>query len=112
MKSEDDLWSSLMDVLEQFDLLTRVKWSKNDIPSEWEKVLFMPTSGYLEAPRLGPVPCREVEWLEIDSLELKHRGRLVPPQEINRSEALCNALRNANIPFVQMDNVIRLQPER
>lgn len=105
------IWVRAVDVLKTFHLLTRVQWSGDTEPTSWEHSLFIPTSGYLETGSLGPVPWQAIQWIEVDTVEECHIGRLVPPKKIDHSDSLINALDNAGLPFVRIDRVIRIQPE-
>lgn len=63
---------------------------------------------YLETGNLGPVPFREVEWVEIDLTHRAVRGRLVGLDSNEWRESVLSALSNANLPFSVVDNNIRL----
>ncbi|WP_396149577.1 DUF6678 family protein [Acaryochloris sp. CCMEE 5410] len=65
----------------------------------------------LETGLLGPVPWRDIQWIEVDTVEERHISRLVPPKRIDHSDSLINALRSAGLPCVRIDRVIRIQPE-
>jgi hypothetical protein len=75
----------------QFRLDTRAKFKQDDTPSKWGWFL-VPTAGYVESSAYGPVPSREVEWVEIDPIEQQHVGRLVPPLIIDHTPALLQQL--------------------
>ena len=71
----------------QFRIDTRAKFKQDDTPSKWGWFL-VPVPGYVESSAYGPVPTREVEWIELDPIEQRHIGRLVPPQIIDHTPAL------------------------
>jgi hypothetical protein len=75
----------------QFRLGTRTKFKHEQPPSQWGWFL-VPTTGYVESSAYGPVPTREVEWVEIDPIEQRHIGRRVPPQIIDHTPALLQQL--------------------
>lgn len=43
----------------------RVKLLKDDEPTEWSAWLTCPVQGYLELDQYGPVPTKDIEWLEV-----------------------------------------------
>nr|GFC50873.1 hypothetical protein [Tanacetum cinerariifolium] len=57
----------------------------------------VPTPSYVESSAYGPVPMREVEWVEIDPIEQRHIGRLVPPLIIDHTLALIQQLAGQGI---------------
>lgn len=84
----------------QFRLDTRTKFKHEETPSKWGWFL-VPTTGYVESSAYGPVPTREVEWVEIDPIKQKYIGRRVPPQIIDHTPALLQQLVEYGI-FPQM----------
>ncbi|MGI4734898.1 MAG: DUF6678 family protein [Janthinobacterium lividum] len=79
------------DLTSQFRLDTRAKFKQDETPSKWGWFI-VPTAGYVESSAYGPVPTREVEWVEIDPIEQQHIGRRVPPQIIDHTPALLQQL--------------------
>ncbi|MEL6382745.1 MAG: DUF6678 family protein, partial [Cyanobacteria bacterium J06626_18] len=58
-------WRQLTDNVKGLPLRSRIKWVFEPEPTTWG-TWSIPTNGYLEHDGLGPVPFREIEWLEID----------------------------------------------
>ncbi|RZJ94003.1 MAG: hypothetical protein EOO60_03980 [Hymenobacter sp.] len=75
----------------QFRIDTRAKFKQDETPSKWGWFL-VPVPGYVESSAYGPVPTREVEWVELDPIEQRHIGRRVPPQIIDHTPALLQQL--------------------
>jgi hypothetical protein len=91
----------------QFHLDTRAKFKQADTPSKWGWFI-VPTAGYVESSAYGPVPSREVEWVEIDPIEQRRIGRLVPPLIIDHTPALLQQLTVHGIPAQVIEGRIRI----
>ena len=94
----------------QFSLDTRAKFKQNDTPSKWGWFI-IPTTGYVESSAYGPVPSREVEWVEIDPIEQRRIGRLVPPHIIDHTPALLQQLAVHGISAQVVEGRIRITLE-
>lgn len=91
----------------QFHIDTRAKFKQNEIPSKWGWFL-VPVPGYVESSAYGPVPTREVEWVELDPIEQRHIGRLVPPQILDHTPALLHQLAAYGISSQLVEGRIRI----
>jgi hypothetical protein len=91
----------------QFRLDTRAKFKHEETPSKWGWFI-IPTAGYVESSAYGPVPTREVEWVEIDPIEQQHLGQRVPPQILDHTPALLQQLAAYNIPSQVVEGRIRI----
>lgn len=91
----------------QFRIDTRTKFKQDDTPSKWGWFL-VPVPGYVESSAYGPVPTREVEWIELDPIEQRHVGRLVPPQIIDHTPALLQQLAQHGILAQLVEGRIRV----
>ena len=91
----------------QFRIDTRAKFKQDDTPSKWGWFL-VPVPGYVESSAYGPVPTREVEWIELDPIEQRHIGRLVPPQIIDHTPALLQHLAQHGILAQLVEGRIRV----
>jgi hypothetical protein len=60
--------------------------------SDWGMLLIVPVPGYLEGPS-GPVPIREVEWVELCSLVVRGGVAGRPLEFVDISESLLAAAR-------------------
>jgi hypothetical protein len=91
----------------QFRLDTRAKFKQDETPSKWGWFI-VPVPGYVESSAYGPVPSREVEWVEIDPIEQRRIGRLVPPHIIDHTPALLQQLAVQGIPAQVVEGRIRI----
>src|SRR5262245_44705608 len=105
------MWDDLVRSIESFRPAVRVKWSGDDMPTEWEPWLIVPVPSYLETGRLGPVPFREVEWVEIDPAYENVRGRLVPAESIERRHLLIAAVNGVGLHYTLADGKLRFDAQ-
>ena len=77
--------------------------------SEWDHGFFIPVEGYLEPSSLGPVPIREIKWFQIDPIEVKVIGRLVPDKKIDHSKNVGTYLTNNSIEFTWEDGLFQIE---
>jgi hypothetical protein len=103
MKAEEviDLLTS------RFAIDTRAKFRNESTPSKWGWFL-VPVPGYVESSAYGPVPIREVEWVELAPIEQGHIGRRVPPQIIDHTPELLQQLAEYGITAQLVEGRIRI----
>ena len=71
-------WYKIVDIIQRYKTAVRIKWTGVCDDPEWGCWVIIPTDGYIETGDIGPVPFREVEWLEIDTSRINVNGRLAP----------------------------------
>lgn len=103
-------WKAVSEICRQYSVRTRTKLS-GDPCSEWCTWLIVPHPGYIEPEALGPVPLTDIEYVEIDPVERKRRGRLVADLLIDHRPEIESALTAANVPFAFVNGVLRLRSE-
>lgn len=92
----------------RFLVATRAKLKEAAIPSKWGTWFLIPVPDYVEASTYGPVPTREVEWIELDPIVQRHIGRRVPPQIIDHTPELLQQLAEHSISTQLVDGRIRV----
>ena len=94
MKDALSYWSSLCAVVSQLRCWVRVARRAGTSTQEgwWGQLLTMPTDGYLEGPD-GPIPLREVEWVEVSTSRIKGGIAGRPRQMIDVKDEILAALR-------------------
>jgi hypothetical protein len=105
MATERNPWLTLVEAIKDLSPGVRMKWSGDDSPPAWERWLIVPTDGYLETGRVGPVPFREVEWVELDSRQKSECGRLVVADQ---TAELLVALKKASLDYQMTNGVVRI----
>lgn len=91
-----------------FPIATRAKLVNQDTPTAWAQWFLLPVPGYIEASSYGPVPKREIEWIELDPVEVWHIGRLVPPKHIDHTPAIFQQLQHHGVAMQIVDGLIRI----
>jgi hypothetical protein len=59
-----------------------------------------------------PQPYASIEWLDIDPVVRRPRGRLLPAASVDYREQIMCALRAVDVPFVEQGPAIRIQGYR
>ena len=105
--SNNTRWDQFLNVALKLPLRFRMKWVFDAEPASWG-LLIIPTQGYVEGGTLGPITYREIEWLEIDSVERRCRGTLVSDLEIDHSEKVESVLTAHRMTFSVESKVYRV----
>jgi len=69
MSNLNTYWHSVVDALRDHEFRFRIKWTGANDVTAWQPWVISPTAGYLETGGLGPVPVREVEWLDVSRFD-------------------------------------------
>jgi hypothetical protein len=93
----------------RFLVATRAKLKGAAIPSKWGTWFLIPVPNYVEASTYGPVPTREVEWIELDPIVQRPIGRLVPPQIMDHTPELLQQLAEHGISTQLVEGRIRVR---
>ena len=86
-------WNVILPQLKPLEAEVNLKWLFSESETGWSKSYLIPTEGYLEVTRLGPISFREIEWVELKS---------------NDNEKLSNALKSNNIPHSYENGVFKI----
>jgi len=102
----------IAELLREMPSDVRVKLIDEKKEREWAQVIFAPVDGYIEGGGTGPVPMREVEWIDIKRIEMKHIGRLVPNRPVDHTEMIQAALEKNGANFKVLEDVIRIYHQK
>ena len=72
--------------------------------TNWSNWLTFPSDGYGEITVVGPFLLRDVSRVEVNPVELRKVGRLIPEKEIDHSDELRDALTKFRIHFNENEN--------
>jgi len=86
---------------------SRIKWSQESTPTEWTHLFIVPVDGCIEGG-CGPIPLREVDWVDIDPIEIQDVGRLVPQRRVDHAAAWLSHFTQHNIRFQQVEHGFRI----
>jgi len=76
--------------------------------SKWDTRDIIPTNGYVELPVHGPVLASDILWFEIDPVERRRVGKLVPDKLIDHTGEIRMELDQLNFEFETVDGNIRI----
>jgi hypothetical protein len=91
-----------------YQIDTRAKLKHEEVPSRWSSLFLLPVPGYIETSSYGPVPRREIEWIELDPIEQRFIGQRVPRQILDHTEQILQQLEAHNIRAQLLDGWIRI----
>ena len=101
-------WGKAVQSLKALPLSYRVKYITVDRASDWTWLIYTPPR-YIEIGSWAGISTfLEIEWLEVDTIEKKHRGHLLDDEQIihtGKVEEILSALR---VPFSKEQAIIRI----
>jgi len=86
----------------------RLKPVNENNATAWSRFLIMPSPGYIET-ETGPVSIRDVEYIDINPVEYRHIGRLIPPKLYDHTAAIQGYLDAFAILYTCTDEHIRIR---
>jgi hypothetical protein len=84
----------------------RLKIKNEALDAAWSNWLGHPSDTYLEAENQGPYSIKNIEWIEIDPVESRRIGRLVPDKKIDHTEPLIKLLDRVSFPYMITNGII------
>ncbi|MBB6372113.1 DUF6678 family protein [Chryseobacterium shigense] len=87
----------------------RLKLKNKDKNLTWEDWIINPTGNYIETGQTGPNIINKIEYIEINPIEEKNIGKLVPKKMINHSLEIIKIIESKNINFKQCENTIKIE---
>jgi hypothetical protein len=100
---------AIASIVYDFKLNGRMKLRVYPDPSEWGWVI-SPVRTYLETGDIGPVPVREVEWVELDLTKRRHLPRGVGSDDPLDVAEVIAALTEFQTHFDPETSVLRVFP--
>jgi|GEM_PF-2022639 len=94
-------------VIKNLELKCRVKAVDANV-SDWSPIIFQPVESHYEGKGFGPMPGKEIEWIDIDPVVVRWRGRLVPDLKKDKKQMLIAALSGQKIVFEDFGEFIRV----
>jgi len=94
----DSYWSPLCALVSQLRCWVRVAWKDGAVTQEgwWGQLFSVPTKGYLEAAG-GPIPIRDIEWVEVSTMRIKGGIAGRPRQMVDAKEEILTGLGAAQL---------------
>ena len=106
MKNALLYWSPLCELVSQLHCWVRIAPKKGFLPQvgRWGQLLIMPVEGYLEASD-GPIPIRDIEWVEISTMLIRGGIAGRPRQMIDVKDGILAGLRETQFSWEIYDSV-------
>jgi hypothetical protein len=100
MSDASSYWSPLCTLVSQLRCWVRVASRSHASTQEgrWGQLLTMPTEGYLETSG-GPIPLRDVEWVEVSTSRIKGGVAGRPRQMIDAKDEVLAGLRGTQLSW-------------
>ena len=105
MKDALSYWSPFCQLVMQLRCWVRMAWREGTSTQEglWGQLLTIPVDGYLEVSS-GPVPFRDVEWVEVSMSRIKGGMAGRPLQMIDMKEEVLAGLRGMQLSWELRDS--------
>lgn len=105
MEDPSSYWSPLFELRSQLRCWVRVAWKEGTSTQEgeWGQLLIMSVQGYLEGPS-GPVPLRDVEWVEVSTCRIKGGVAGRPWQMIDAKDEILAGLRETQLSWELLES--------
>jgi hypothetical protein len=84
----------------------RLKIKNESLDAPWSNWLGRPGDNYIEAEKQGPYSLHDIEWIEINPVEKRKEGKLIPEKELDHSAAIIKLLGDLSFPFMVTDRII------
>jgi len=72
--------------------------------SQWIK----PSDNYFETEKQGPYSTGNIDWIEVNPIEERQQGKLVPVKQINHTDTIVKWLEELAIPYLIVEAIIRV----
>ncbi len=101
----------IKDILDKNKCKIRFHWyyDPDFETSEWVNSFSFPVEGYIEPMSVGPIKITQWKWLEIDPIEKRKIGRLIPEKEINHTKEIIDTLKDNEIDSFYDGHLIKIK---
>lgn len=81
----------------------------NESPAAtWSNRIIKPGENYYETEMQGPYAVSNIEWIEVNPVEERKEGRLVPAKMIDHTNEIIKILEDLSIPYMIVGAIIRV----
>jgi len=77
--------------------------------SKWDNNFNLPLEDYIEPMSIGPIKISQLKWLEINPIEIRKIGRLMPEKEINHTKEIIDNLNDNKVDFYFDGSLIKIE---
>jgi hypothetical protein len=103
---------NLFELLKELNVLPikfRLKLKNIDKNLTWEDWIINTTGNYIETGSTGPNIIDNIEYIEINPIEEKEIGKLVPKKIINHNLNIIQSIESKHINFKLCENIIKIE---
>ena len=86
----------------------RLEIKNESLVATWSNWIIKPSDNYFETEMQGPYAVDNIEWIEVNPVEERKEGRLVPVKEIDHTDAITKILEDLSIPYMIVEGIIRV----
>lgn len=98
------MWEVVAKIINDYSVISRVKF-RDASETNWSDRITFPTNGYAELSEFGPFLMGDVIQIEIDPIELKKEGKLLPLRKIDHTSEIEEQLTSAGIKYSTKNNI-------
>lgn len=82
---------------------------KNESPAAtWSNWIIKPSDNYFETEMQGPHSLNDIEWIEVNPVEERKDGRLVPVKKIDHTDQIVKLLEDQSFPYLIVEGIIQV----
>lgn len=103
---------NLIDLIKELNLKPikfRIKIRNKTKNLTWEDWIINPSGNYIETGSTGPNNINEIEYIEINTLEEKNVGKLIPKKTMNHNLEIIKIIEHRNINFKKCEDIIKIE---
>ncbi|RYY92959.1 MAG: hypothetical protein EOO11_20520 [Chitinophagaceae bacterium] len=104
----DDALHAFVDAVRGKPWRFRLGWSEGPAGG-WDRWLIVPTPSYVETGTSGPLPVRQLQWIDVDPVEQRWVGRVAGSGSFDHSAELHALLARLHLRYRLVDGFFRIQ---
>lgn len=101
-------WQQLISKLRNKPWTYRLKIVQQPVIQEWSNWLISPTETYLETEKQGPYPMTQIEWIDINPIEIREVGKLFSPIKKDHSTEIAAMLSSKGFIYKKVEHLFRI----
>ncbi|HMK05629.1 MAG TPA: DUF6678 family protein [Ferruginibacter sp.] len=84
----------------------RMKIKNQPTNGSWSNWLGHPSDNYIEAEAQGTYSLDDIEWIDINPVEVRNEGKLVAAKKIDHSPEIIKLMEALSFPYMKNENII------
>ena len=74
----------------------------------WSNWIIKPSETYYETEKQGPYAVHDIEWIELNPVEERKEGNLIPVKKVDHTDEIVKLLEELTIPYMIVDGITRI----